>query len=89
MPGSGSSPPEGPRHRPIEGHRGDPHPPEKVWRALTEPELLAAWLMGTDMRPAHAAAHDDARFILMQLVLAVLVVASWALRPEGRKLKRG
>ncbi len=23
----------------------------KVWRALTEPELLAAWLMSTDMRP--------------------------------------
>src|SRR2546422_5386176 len=28
-----------------------PHPPAKVWRALTEPELLAAWLMVTDMRP--------------------------------------
>lgn len=22
-----------------------PHPPEKVWRALTEPELLAKWLL--------------------------------------------
>lgn len=28
-----------------------PHPPVKVWRALTEPELLAAWLMDTDMQP--------------------------------------
>jgi uncharacterized protein YndB with AHSA1/START domain len=28
-----------------------PHPPVKVWRALTEPELLAEWLMATDMRP--------------------------------------
>jgi uncharacterized protein YndB with AHSA1/START domain len=28
-----------------------PHPPEKVWRALTEPKLLADWLMTTDMRP--------------------------------------
>jgi hypothetical protein len=27
-----------------------PHPPAKVWRALTEPELLAEWLMATDMR---------------------------------------
>ena len=27
-----------------------PHPPAKVWRALTEPELLAAWLMANDMR---------------------------------------
>jgi uncharacterized protein YndB with AHSA1/START domain len=29
-----------------------PHPPAKVWRALTEPELLAAWLMDNDLRPA-------------------------------------
>ncbi|RAZ89729.1 ATPase [Mesorhizobium hawassense] len=25
-------------------------PPEKVWRALTEPELLAAWLMPNDIK---------------------------------------
>jgi uncharacterized protein YndB with AHSA1/START domain len=29
-----------------------PHPPAKVWRALTEPELLAKWLMATDMKLA-------------------------------------
>jgi uncharacterized protein YndB with AHSA1/START domain len=29
-----------------------PHPPAKVWRALTEPELLARWLMKSDMQPA-------------------------------------
>ena len=29
-----------------------PHPPEKVWRALTERELLAKWLMITDMKLA-------------------------------------
>lgn len=28
-----------------------PHPPEKVWRALTVPELLGAWLMPNDIRP--------------------------------------
>lgn len=28
-----------------------PHPPAKVWRALTEPELLGKWLMANDMRP--------------------------------------
>jgi uncharacterized protein YndB with AHSA1/START domain len=28
-----------------------PHPPAKVRRALTDPALLAAWLMDTDMRP--------------------------------------
>lgn len=26
-------------------------PPEKVWRALTDPELLSQWLMPTDIRP--------------------------------------
>lgn len=25
------------------------HPPEKVWRALTEPKLLAAWLLPNDI----------------------------------------
>jgi uncharacterized protein YndB with AHSA1/START domain len=29
-----------------------PYPPAKVWRALTEPELLSRWLMATDMQPA-------------------------------------
>ncbi len=29
-----------------------PHPPAKVWRALTEPGLLARWLMPNDLRPA-------------------------------------
>lgn len=28
-----------------------PHPPAKVWRALTEPELLAKWIMNNDMVP--------------------------------------
>jgi uncharacterized protein YndB with AHSA1/START domain len=27
------------------------HPPAKVWRVLTEPALLAQWLMLNDMRP--------------------------------------
>ncbi len=25
-----------------------PHPPEKIWRALTQPHLIAEWLMQTD-----------------------------------------
>lgn len=28
-----------------------PHPPEKVWRALTQPHLLAEWLMKNDFQP--------------------------------------
>lgn len=34
-----------------------PHPPEKVWRALTEPALLAQWLLpaiGFDPKPGTA-----------------------------------
>jgi uncharacterized protein YndB with AHSA1/START domain len=27
------------------------HPPAKVWHALTDPALLAAWLMPNDFRP--------------------------------------
>lgn len=33
----------------IEHERVYPHPPEQVWRALTESELLAAWLMDNDL----------------------------------------
>src|ERR1043166_969862 len=29
-----------------------PHPPEKVWRALTQPHLIAEWLMKNDFTPA-------------------------------------
>jgi uncharacterized protein YndB with AHSA1/START domain len=28
-----------------------PYPREQVWRALTEPQLLAAWLMPNDIKP--------------------------------------
>lgn len=31
--------------------RDMPHPPEKVWRALTQPHLIDEWLMKTDFRP--------------------------------------
>jgi uncharacterized protein YndB with AHSA1/START domain len=27
------------------------HPPEKVWRALTQPHLIAEWLMKNDFKP--------------------------------------
>jgi uncharacterized protein YndB with AHSA1/START domain len=28
-----------------------PHPPEKIWRALTQPALLQEWLMPNDFEP--------------------------------------
>ena len=28
-----------------------PHPPEKLWRALTTPDLMATWLMPNDFEP--------------------------------------
>lgn len=28
-----------------------PHPPEKIWRALTEPHLIQEWLMKSDFEP--------------------------------------
>ena len=27
------------------------HPPEKIWRALTQPQLIEEWLMKTDFKP--------------------------------------
>ena len=29
-----------------------PHPPDKIWRALTQPHLIEEWLMKTDFKPA-------------------------------------
>ena len=28
-----------------------PYPPEKIWRALTQPHLIAEWLMKNDFKP--------------------------------------
>jgi uncharacterized protein YndB with AHSA1/START domain len=28
-----------------------PHPPERIWRALTQPHLIEEWLMKTDFKP--------------------------------------
>jgi uncharacterized protein YndB with AHSA1/START domain len=28
------------------------HPPEKIWRALTQPHLIEEWLMRNDFKPA-------------------------------------
>jgi uncharacterized protein YndB with AHSA1/START domain len=38
--------------RSVVVEREIPHPPEKLWRALTQPHLIAEWLMKNDFAPA-------------------------------------
>jgi uncharacterized protein YndB with AHSA1/START domain len=38
--------------RAVVVEREIPHPPEKIWRALTQPHLIEEWLMKNDFRPA-------------------------------------
>ena len=38
--------------RSVVVEREMPHPPEKLWRALTQPHLIEAWLMKNDFVPA-------------------------------------
>lgn len=40
-----------PEIRTVTVERRVPHPPEKIWRALTQPHLLEEWLMQTDFKP--------------------------------------
>ena len=37
--------------RSVVVEREIPHPPEKLWRALTQPHLIAEWLMKNDFAP--------------------------------------
>jgi len=37
--------------RPLVIEREIPHPPEKIWRALTQPHLIEEWLMTNDFKP--------------------------------------
>lgn len=37
--------------RAVVVERDIPHPPEKIWRALTQPHLIEAWLMKNDFLP--------------------------------------
>lgn len=40
-----------PESRAVVVERDMPFPPEKIWRALTEPHLIGEWLMQTDFSP--------------------------------------
>ena len=37
--------------RSVVVEREVPFPPEKIWRALTQPQLIAAWLMKNEFEP--------------------------------------
>jgi uncharacterized protein YndB with AHSA1/START domain len=37
--------------RSVVVEREIPHPPEKIWRALTQPHLIEEWLMKSDFQP--------------------------------------
>jgi uncharacterized protein YndB with AHSA1/START domain len=37
--------------RSVVVERDIPHPPQKLWRALTQPHLIAEWLMKNDFAP--------------------------------------
>jgi uncharacterized protein YndB with AHSA1/START domain len=37
--------------RSVVVEREVPHPPERLWRALTQPHLIAEWLMRSDFAP--------------------------------------
>jgi uncharacterized protein YndB with AHSA1/START domain len=38
-------------NRSVVIEREFPHPPEKLWRALTQPHLIQEWLMANDFAP--------------------------------------
>jgi uncharacterized protein YndB with AHSA1/START domain len=42
---------QAPEKRTVVIEREISHPPEKLWRALTQPHLMEEWLMKTDFKP--------------------------------------
>ena len=60
-----------------------PHPPEKIWRALTQPHLIEEWLMKTDFKPV-----VDHRFNL-RATGALSTVRSWQSSRTKRCPTRG
>jgi len=71
-----------------------PDPPEKVWRALTEPELLAAWLMPNDMKAETGsrftfAGHDaPIECEVLEAEPGRLLRYSWRSRPDANDRDR-
>jgi uncharacterized protein YndB with AHSA1/START domain len=52
-----------------------PYPPEKIWRALTQPHLIEEWLMKNDFKPV-VGHHFDLRADWGVVGCQVLVVES-------------
>jgi uncharacterized protein YndB with AHSA1/START domain len=71
-----------------------PEPPEKVWRALTVPELLAAWMMPNDIRPqagsrfAFAGPETAIDCEILDAEPERLLRYSWRERPRPRDATR-
>ncbi|QPC92792.1 SRPBCC domain-containing protein [Mesorhizobium sp. INR15] len=68
-----------------------PEPPEKVWRALTVPELLAAWMMPNDIKPeignrfAFAKADAPIECQVLDAEPGRLLRYSWREKGSGRE----
>src|SRR5437899_9199443 len=60
-----------------------PYPPEKIWRALTQPHLIEEWLMKNDFKPV-----VDHRFNL-RADWALSTVGSWQSSRTKRCLTPG
>lgn len=74
---------------PIEFECELPEPPEKVWRALTVPDLLAAWMMPNDIKPeiggrfAFAKADGQIECEVLDAEPERLLRYSWRERPAS------
>lgn len=65
--------------RTVVVERDLPHPPAKVWRAITQPHLIAEWLMKTDFEPI-----EGHRFTLRGEWGGVLDCEVLAIEPQSR-----
>ena len=61
-----------------------PFPPEKIWRALTQPHLIEEWLMKNDFKPV-----VDHRFNLQRGLGRLSTVRSWQSSRTRRCLTPG
>ena len=85
--------------RSVVVEREMPHPPEKLWRALTQPHLMEEWLMKNDFKPVvghHFNLRGDWGGVLDCEVLAIepnkALSYTWNFKHDGcglRSAERG